>query len=160
MTELFIQICISLYLLSLTIILIYSSQGYIMLHLRKKYSAKTFLEEDIFEQNKKMTIQLPVYNEKFVIERLLNSVCDIDYPKELLQIQVLDDSTDETTDIAQRIVEAKRIEGFDIELIHRNDRSGYKAGALAMSNEITITSRREGNKQIYEAKVMIAKGTK
>jgi cellulose synthase/poly-beta-1,6-N-acetylglucosamine synthase-like glycosyltransferase len=76
------------------------------------------------------TIQLPIYNELYVAERLIESVCRIDYPKNLLQIQVLDDSTDNTTEIAKTTVEKMKNQGFDIDYIHRTDRSGYKAGAL------------------------------
>jgi hypothetical protein len=74
--------------------------------------------------------QLPIYNELYVVERLLKSVAALDYPRELLQVQVLDDSTDETTRIAAARVEELKKEGLDIELIHRLDRTGFKAGAL------------------------------
>jgi cellulose synthase/poly-beta-1,6-N-acetylglucosamine synthase-like glycosyltransferase len=79
----------------------------------------------------KVTIQLPLYNESSIIERLLQAVTGQDYPCASLQIQVLDDSTDETTDLARRLVEKYQARGFNICLIHRDDRSGYKAGALA-----------------------------
>jgi len=78
----------------------------------------------------KITVQLPIYNEYYVVERLLKSVSELEYPRELLQIQVLDDSTDDTSLISQRITEELKSQGFDIELIHRDDRTGYKAGAL------------------------------
>ncbi len=77
-----------------------------------------------------LTIQLPVFNERYVVERLIEAVCAIDYPKEFLDIQVLDDSTDDTTEISRRMVEKKRKEGFRITLHHRTDRTGFKAGAL------------------------------
>jgi cellulose synthase/poly-beta-1,6-N-acetylglucosamine synthase-like glycosyltransferase len=77
-----------------------------------------------------VTVQLPIYNELYVIERLLKSVAALDYPKELLQIQVLDDSTDETTELAAKNVAELKATGLDIELIHRTDRTGFKAGAL------------------------------
>ncbi|MFZ0485252.1 MAG: glycosyltransferase [Desulfobacterales bacterium] len=76
------------------------------------------------------TIQLPIYNELYVAERLIESVCGIDYPKNLIEIQVLDDSTDDTTEIAKATVEKMKAQGFDIDYIHRTDRTGYKAGAL------------------------------
>jgi hypothetical protein len=66
----------------------------------------------------------------YVVERLIDAVAKLDYPKDRLQIQVLDDSTDETTEIAQARVDSMKASGFDIELIHRKDRSGFKAGAL------------------------------
>ena len=77
-----------------------------------------------------VTIQLPIFNEMYVADRLINAVADIDYPRELLQIQVLDDSTDETTGIAELAVRRLAARGFDIQYLHRVDRRGYKAGAL------------------------------
>ena len=76
-----------------------------------------------------VTVQLPLFNEIYVVERLLRSVSELDYPRDLLQIQVLDDSTDETRDIAASCVRRLVQRGFDVELIHRRDRTGYKAGA-------------------------------
>ncbi len=78
-----------------------------------------------------LTVQLPMYNELYVVRRLIDAVCRLDYPRERLQIQVLDDSTDETTELARREVARRRAEGFDIELLHREERTGFKAGALA-----------------------------
>jgi len=77
-----------------------------------------------------VTIQLPLYNEMYVADRLVESVCAIDYPRELLEIQVLDDSTDETVGIAEAAVRRFASQGFDIKYFHRTDRTGYKAGAL------------------------------
>ncbi|MEP7218755.1 MAG: cellulose synthase family protein [Bacteroidota bacterium] len=77
-----------------------------------------------------VTVQLPIFNEIYVAERLIASVCRLDYPRHLLEIQVLDDSTDETRDLVARLVAAKREEGFRIVQLHRDDRTGYKAGAL------------------------------
>ncbi len=78
----------------------------------------------------RITVQLPLYNEMYVVERLLKAVTEIDYPRERLEIQVLDDSTDETKELAHATVERYRREGFDAHYIHRDDRSGFKAGAL------------------------------
>jgi cellulose synthase/poly-beta-1,6-N-acetylglucosamine synthase-like glycosyltransferase len=77
-----------------------------------------------------VTIQLPLYNEMYVADRLIESVCAIDYPRELLEIQVLDDSTDETRSIAELAVRRYAAQGVDIKYLHRRDRVGYKAGAL------------------------------
>src|SRR5204863_9440764 len=77
-----------------------------------------------------VTIQLPLYNEMYVADRLIESVCVMDYPRELLEIQVLDDSTDETRSIAEMAVRRFAAEGIDIKYFHRTDRVGYKAGAL------------------------------
>ena len=78
-----------------------------------------------------VTVQLPVYNERYVIERLIESVSNLDYPSNKLTIQVLDDSTDETTCLADGKVKYYQKRGVNISLYHRKDRSGYKAGALA-----------------------------
>jgi len=78
-----------------------------------------------------VTVQLPLYNEMYVAQRLIEAVCRLDYPRDRLEIQVLDDSTDETTGIAARVVEEQRRQGMDVHLLHRTDRSGFKAGALA-----------------------------
>ena len=77
-----------------------------------------------------VTIQLPLYNEMYVADRLIASVCAIDYPRELLEIQVLDDSIDETRSVAELAVRRFAAEGVDIKYFHRTNRRGYKAGAL------------------------------
>lgn len=77
-----------------------------------------------------VTIQLPLYNELYVVERLIDNIVKMDYPKDKLEIQVLDDSTDESIDIAKNKVEEYQKQGFDIKHVRRADRVGYKAGAL------------------------------
>ena len=77
-----------------------------------------------------VTVQLPIYNERYVVERLIAAVAALDYPRALLEIQVLDDSTDETSAIALAAVERERARGLDIHYLHRDHRTGYKAGAL------------------------------
>src|SRR5262245_27666821 len=77
-----------------------------------------------------VTVQLPLFNEMYVVERLVKSVTEIDYPRDLIEIQVLDDSTDETVNIARATVEKYAAQGFDIHYIHRDDRTGFKAWAL------------------------------
>ncbi len=83
-----------------------------------------------FRSLPRVTVQLPVYNERFVVEDLLEAVCALRYPRHLLQIQVLDDSTDETAAVLERVVGEKSATGEPMEYIHRSDREGYKAGAL------------------------------
>ena len=78
----------------------------------------------------RVTVQLPIYNERYVIERLVDTVAQFDYPRELLDIQVLDDSTDETQEVARNCVERYQQLGLPISYIHRNNREGFKAGAL------------------------------
>jgi cellulose synthase/poly-beta-1,6-N-acetylglucosamine synthase-like glycosyltransferase len=77
-----------------------------------------------------VTIQLPLYNEKYVVKRLIDAVCRMDYPKDKFQIQVLDDSDDDTVKLIRSIVNEYRFKGFDIVHVQRKDRTGYKAGAL------------------------------
>jgi cellulose synthase/poly-beta-1,6-N-acetylglucosamine synthase-like glycosyltransferase len=88
--------------------------------------ARRFSEEEL----PLITVQLPLFNELYVVERLLKSVSEIDYPRKRFEIQVLDDSTDETVKLAEATVEHYRQAGFDIHYIHREDRTGFKAGAL------------------------------
>jgi cellulose synthase/poly-beta-1,6-N-acetylglucosamine synthase-like glycosyltransferase len=83
-----------------------------------------------FQELPRVTIQLPIYNEQYVIEQLVEAVSKMDYPHDRLQIQVLDDSTDETTAVCARVVARYRQMGLPIELYHRTNRYGYKAGAL------------------------------
>ena len=82
------------------------------------------------EELPRITVQLPLFNEMYVVNRLVKAVTEIDYPRDRIEIQVLDDSTDETTSIARATVEQYAREGFDISYIHRADRTGFKAGAL------------------------------
>ena len=83
-----------------------------------------------FEQLPPVTIQLPLYNERYVVERLIEEVLKIEYPKELLQIQVLDDSTDDTAPFAEALVERYRTIGYPIEYHHRSNRHGFKVSAI------------------------------
>jgi cellulose synthase/poly-beta-1,6-N-acetylglucosamine synthase-like glycosyltransferase len=83
-----------------------------------------------------VTTQLPIYNERNVIERLLRAVVAFDYPRDKHEIQVLDDSTDETTSLVARLVSELRAAGHDVHHLHRTDRAGFKAGALAAGLEV------------------------
>ncbi len=85
---------------------------------------------DVPEDLPKVTLQLPMFNERHVAERLLRASAAIEYPKDRLQIQVLDDSTDDTTLIVDRVVDELRRQGQDIVAVRRPERTGYKAGAL------------------------------
>jgi cellulose synthase/poly-beta-1,6-N-acetylglucosamine synthase-like glycosyltransferase len=77
-----------------------------------------------------VTVQLPIHNERYVVERLVRAAAALDYPRERLQIQVIDDSTDDTTEIAAGLVTELQSQGLNIQLLHRRERSGFKAGAL------------------------------
>ena len=91
---------------------------------------KSFYEQQSIKNWPRVTIQLPIYNERYVVERLIKSVCRFDYPEELFEIQILDDSTDDTGDIAKAVTGQMKDRGFDIQYIHRDHRTGFKAGAL------------------------------
>lgn len=78
-----------------------------------------------------VTVQLPLFNERDVVQRLISAAAGLDYPRDRLQVQVLDDSTDDTTDLAALCVAQWRAKGLDIALLHREHRRGFKAGALA-----------------------------
>ncbi len=118
------------YFISLSILFIFSLHGFVMIYYYRKTKGVNPEPDKEFIPNKLVTIQLPLYNELYVVERLINAVCEIDYPKDLMEIQVLDDSTDETVQITKKIVELKQKEGFDITHIRRDSREGFKAGAL------------------------------
>jgi cellulose synthase/poly-beta-1,6-N-acetylglucosamine synthase-like glycosyltransferase len=109
---------------------IYGWHRYYLVYLYMKNKDKTPQPLPPPEVLPRVTVQLPIYNEMYVADRLISSVCELDYPRELLEIQVLDDSTDETKDISELAVRRHAARGFDIHYIHRVDRSGYKAGAL------------------------------
>lgn len=79
----------------------------------------------------RVTVQLPVYNEEHVVERLIDAACRLSHPRDRLQVQLLDDSTDETTTLAERRVALWRGRGVDVAVLRRSNREGFKAGALA-----------------------------
>jgi cellulose synthase/poly-beta-1,6-N-acetylglucosamine synthase-like glycosyltransferase len=83
-----------------------------------------------FDELPTVTVQLPIFNEQFVIDRLVEAICGMEYPRDKLEIQVLDDSTDETQEVAAGVVERYKALGHPIEYIHRTNRYGFKAGAL------------------------------
>jgi len=131
--DLFLKLFISLYFLILTVLTVFGLHRYYLTYLYFRFRNRKVTQPPDFQQLKEIplvTIQLPLYNEKYVLARLIHAVCAIDYPRERLEIQVLDDSTDETTAAARRIVASYAKKGYPIQLIHRENRHGYKAGAL------------------------------
>ena len=80
-----------------------------------------------------VTIQIPLFNERYVAARVIAAAAAQDYPKDKLQIQILDDSTDDTTEIARRAAAQARSSGLSVDVLHRNERRGYKAGAKSAS---------------------------
>ena len=116
---------------TLIILSIYGLHRYEMIRAYFKTKHKIpVLPASTFAELPRVTIQLPLFNERFVVKRLVEEICKIDYPKDKLQIQVLDDSTDETHAYASRLVAEYRAAGNPIEYHHRSNRHGYKAGAL------------------------------
>ncbi|HKF77909.1 MAG TPA: glycosyltransferase [Candidatus Dormibacteraeota bacterium] len=87
-----------------------------------------------------VVVQLPIYNERYVASRVIDAVCRLDWPRERLEVQVLDDSTDDTPEIVAAEVARWRAAGVEISHVHRSSRAGYKAGALAHGLELTGAS--------------------
>lgn len=121
------------YLLALGVLALYGLHRYRILYLYQRHyrNSAPLPEPTAPTVWPCVTVQLPLYNEYYVVERLIDSVCRLDYPRDRLEIQVLDDSVDECHSLASRKVEVKRAAGFDIHYIHRDRRVGFKAGALA-----------------------------
>lgn len=119
------------YVSILICVAIYGFHRYVLVYLYFKHRNHAYKPKGTFAQLPKVTVQLPMFNEDTVAERVIRASCLIDYPKELLEIQVLDDSTDHSADIARQICEEMAERGHPIKYIHRTNREGYKAGALA-----------------------------
>jgi cellulose synthase/poly-beta-1,6-N-acetylglucosamine synthase-like glycosyltransferase len=119
------------YFAVMIILAMYGVHRYTMCYLyfkyRKNYNPNPL---NTFDELPRVTVQLPIFNEQFVIDRLIEAVCGMEYPREKLDIQVLDDSTDETQEVAAGIVERYAALGHPIQYIHRTNRHGFKAGAL------------------------------
>jgi cellulose synthase/poly-beta-1,6-N-acetylglucosamine synthase-like glycosyltransferase len=120
------------YFFVLSILAIYGWHRYYLVYLYMKNKDKQPAPGQLpaLEQLPRVTIQLPIFNEMYVADRLIDAVAEMDYPAELLEIQVLDDSTDETTEIAELAVRRHAMRGLNIHYLHRVDRRGFKAGAL------------------------------
>lgn len=115
----------------LVILAIYGLHRYALVWLYYRHKDHGHRPPRSYPTPPKVCVQLPVFNEATVVERLIDAVCALDWPSDRLEIQVLDDSTDETVRIARARVEHWRSRGTDIVHIHRDDRTGFKAGALA-----------------------------
>jgi len=129
--ELAKTVFMSVYTFALVMVSLYGLHRYVIVYLYFKNRRKAPTAPGRFDDLPPVTIQLPMYNEPHVARRVIEASSRIDYPRDRLQIQVLDDSTDETPEIAQAAVRELRSGGFDIEYIHRDNREGFKAGALA-----------------------------
>lgn len=114
----------------LAVLSMYGSHRYRMAFLYYRHKYKLPTPKGPLKVLPRVTIQLPVFNEQYVVERLIDAVCRIEYPRDLFEVQVLDDSTDDTCGIARARVEQWKGQGVDISYVHRTNRTGFKAGAL------------------------------
>lgn len=122
-----------IYILALTYITVFALFQFRLLHFYRKFWKKGGMAPPRPVEEADLpfiTVQIPIYNEMYVIERLIDRVAEFDYPKDQFEIHILDDSTDETVEIVAKKVEEYRNKGFDIRQIRREKRQGYKAGAL------------------------------
>jgi cellulose synthase/poly-beta-1,6-N-acetylglucosamine synthase-like glycosyltransferase len=119
------------YFVVLILLASYGAHRYMLVYLyfKKKKNGTTEAAEK-FSELPRVTVQLPIFNEQYVVDRLLQAVCRLEYPREKLDIQLLDDSTDETVDVARGLVEHYAAQGHPITYHHRTNRAGFKAGAL------------------------------
>jgi cellulose synthase/poly-beta-1,6-N-acetylglucosamine synthase-like glycosyltransferase len=118
------------YFFVLLILATYGWHRYYLVYSYMKHKHEQPVPRFVFDPLPTVTIQLPLYNEMYVVDRLVGAVCRIDYPRDRLEIQVLDDSTDETRQIAELAVRRHAAQGVDIKYLHRANRAGFKAGAL------------------------------
>ncbi len=125
-----ISIILTLYTILLVVLFFYSMHSFVLIYFYYRFRHRRRRKIKRLIKYPRVTVQLPIYNEKFVVHRLLKSVIELDYPKSKLEIQVLDDSNDETSDIAARLVSEYRKRHFNIHHVRRGSREGYKAGAL------------------------------
>ncbi len=121
----------TVYLVLLALIGVYGLHRYWLVFLFTRHRHKPSDPAQQFAQLPRITVQLPMYNEGAVAQRIIDAAATLDYPRDLLQIQVVDDSTDASVDICRQRVAHWRAQGLDIAYLHRTDRGGFKAGALA-----------------------------
>jgi len=118
------------YFLSLLVLFGFGMHGLFLLYYYRKYRNSQIEQPPLPKELPMVTVQIPLFNEMYVAERIVHTVCKLNYPKDKLEIQVLDDSTDQTQDILKPLVADYRAKGFNIKYIHRTNREGFKAGAL------------------------------
>ena len=142
MEALFI-ISLVIYILDIIVLFYYGIHCFVMVRLFFKYRKNCVSDQGKLDELQarmkawpRVTIQLPMFNEYYVAERLIDTTMQVRYPKNRLEVQVLDDSTDETTDLVRKKVAFYKKKGFDIKLIHRVNRQGHKAGALREAQEV------------------------
>ena len=132
----FIQFVFDLFIIAAILITAYTCNFYYLAYLSSRRNEKNNV---IFLDSPSVTIQLPIYNEKYVAARLINTVCAMEYPKDKMRIMVLDDSNDDTVELVRNLVNDYKSKGFQIEHVRRGTRKGYKAGALNHAMKTTDT---------------------
>ena len=132
----FSQFVFDLFIISAIIIIAYTLNFYYLTFLSVRRKEVLTTKE---MGTPSVTIQLPIYNEKYVAKRLVDAVCGLDYPKDKMKIMILDDSDDETVELLAKEVNYYKKQGYQIEHIRRGTRKGYKAGALKYAMQITDT---------------------
>jgi len=124
------ELVLYMYVFLLIALSAFGAHRYYMIYLYRKHKNNPRVPLKYFDELPAVTIQLPLFNEKYVVDRLLEAVAAIRYPRDRFEIQVLDDSTDDTSCIAERKCDEIRKRGLDIKYLHRAERAGFKAGAL------------------------------
>src|SRR5271155_4369521 len=129
----FDKLLLAPYFIVLIMLASYGMHRYVLVWLyyrNKKNASHSDAPPSHFAELPRVTVQLPIFNEQFVVDRLVQAICELDYPNEKLQIQLLDDSTDETVEVARAIVDRYAALGHPISFHHRDNSAGFKAGAL------------------------------
>ena len=116
---------LAVYVSILLVVAFYGLHRYLLVYLYVKYRNQVYQPKGKFDALPKVTVQLPMFNEDQVAERIIRATCLIDYPLDRLEIQVLDDSTDESADIARAACEQWAAKGYPIKYVHRTNRVGY-----------------------------------
>src|SRR5436190_7022514 len=131
MEHFFSHLLVACYVMILGLVAFYGFHRYVLVYLYLKHRHDGYLPKEHFKDLPRVTVQLPMFNEDTVAERIIRASCAIDYPLDKLEIQVLDDSTDHSAEIARKTCADFAAKGYPIRYIHRDNREGYKAGALA-----------------------------
>ena len=130
------RFALTAYIIVLSILCIYGVHRYFLVLTFYRYKRRPPKLDSCFRVLPHVTVQLPMYNERYVARRIIEQTCRLDYPRDRLEIQVLDDSTDQSADIARETVDRMRAAGHDVVYLHRENRVGYKAGALEEGNKV------------------------
>ena len=129
-------VVLATYFFILIVLAGYGWHRYYLVYAYMKHKDRVPVPAGTFEQLPMVTVQLPIYNEMYVVNRLIDAVALMDYPRDRFEVQVLDDSTDETRSIAELAVRRAAAQGLDITYLHRRDRTGFKAGALEAGMQV------------------------